>query len=227
MKTLATIAFDYLQCRAQVEEFRTCLGSKDELSEQNDILPFFRDRPQMAVLFGMFNRRIGLADRIAWEFDIFGDFACDLAVGEWDQGTYCLVEFEDAREDSVFKKKGQKATREWGPRFEHGWSQIIDWAHKLDTRSPSADLLARFGRYEIHYETVLVIGRDKHLNEGERQRLAWRNENVGFQMKQVLCMTFDELLRRFTGWLDFVEKTVTSVGLLKAAALPLPPGTPF
>src|SRR5262249_1702365 len=155
---LEAIAFDYALCRAQVEEFRAWLAANDELSERNDVLPFFRARPQMAMLLGMFNRHIALADRIAWEFDIFGDVACDLAVWEWGRGAYCLVEFEDARSNSIFAPSGKKATREWGRRFEHGVSQIIDWVHKLDTRSPSADLLARFGHYEISYEAILVIG---------------------------------------------------------------------
>jgi hypothetical protein len=114
MKKLDAIAFDYALCRRQVDEFRAWLAGKDELSERDDVLPFFRARPQMAVLFGMFNARIAWADRIAWEFDIFGDFACDLAVGESARGAYCLVEFEDARRESVFQQQGAKATRAWG-----------------------------------------------------------------------------------------------------------------
>ena len=150
MKNLEAILFDYALCRKQFEELRDWLAARDELSERHDILPFFRERPQLAMVLGSFNPRIGLVNRIAWEFDIFGDFACDLVVGEWERGEYCFVEFEDARHDSIFEKQGKKATREWARRFNHGYSQIIDWAHKLDGRSPSADFLARFGRYEIN-----------------------------------------------------------------------------
>src|SRR5262245_41387722 len=97
MKKLEEIAVDYALCRRQVEEFRSWLAGKEELSERDDVLPFFRARPHLALLFAMFNPwRIARADRIAWEFDIFGDFTCDLAVGEWDRGAYCFVEFEDA-----------------------------------------------------------------------------------------------------------------------------------
>ncbi|HEV3260056.1 MAG TPA: Shedu anti-phage system protein SduA domain-containing protein [Gemmataceae bacterium] len=198
MKKLEEIAFDYPRCRHQVEEFRSWLAGKDELSEQSEVLPFFRHRPQMAVLFGMFNPRIAWADQVAWEFDIFGDFACDLAVGEWGRGAYCFVEFEDARRDSVFQKQGAKATRQWGRRFDHGYSQIIDWAHKLDGRSPSADLLARFDRHEISFEAILVIGRDQHLDASEKQRLNWRNDNVAVNTKKIFSMTFDELLSQFS-----------------------------
>jgi hypothetical protein len=229
MKKLEEIAFDYALCRMQVEEFRAWLAANDELSERNDRLPFFRPRPQMAILFGMFNRHIELADRIAWEFDIFGDFACDLAVGEWGRRAYCLVEFEDARSDSIFARQGKKATREWGRRFEHGYSQIIDWAHKLDSRSPSADLLARFGHYEISYEAILVIGRDKHLDEGERQRLNRRNDNLAIKTKKVICMTFDELLSQFTtrlGMFSAVETAATAAAIAKLSGpAPSPPAS--
>jgi hypothetical protein len=39
MKRLEEIAFDYVRCREQVEEFRAWLATKDELSERNDIAP--------------------------------------------------------------------------------------------------------------------------------------------------------------------------------------------
>jgi hypothetical protein len=224
MKKLEEIAFDYALCRQQVEELRSWLAAKEELSERKDILPFFQERPQLAILFGTFNRKIGLADRVAWEFDISGDFACDLVLGEWARGAYCFVEFEDARSNSIFEQEGKKATRKWGRRFEHGYSQIIDWAHKLDGRTPSADLLARFGRYEINYEAVLVIGRDKHLDEGEKQRLNWRTDKIAINAKTILCMTFDELLSQFSLRLGILAAVETATA--KAAAIEAKPQDP-
>ncbi len=224
MKNLEQIAFDYSLCRQQVEEFREWLSGREELSERDDVLPFFRNRPQMSVLFGMFNRSIAWADRIAWEFDIFGDFACDLAVGEWARGAYCFIEFEDAKRESVFQKQGAKVTREWGRRFDHGYSQIIDWVHKLDGRSPSNDLLARFGRHEINFETVLVIGKDEHLDAGEKQRLTWRNDNVAVNTKKIFCMTYDELLSQFAvrlTALEAVERAVTAMGTIVKEITPI------
>lgn len=227
MKRLEEIAFDYALCRKQVEELRAWLAGKEELSERKDVLPFFRDRPQMAVLFGTFNsQRIALVDRIAWEFDIFGDFACDLAVGEWDRGAYCFVEFEDARKDSIFERQGKKATREWGRRFEHGISQIIDWVHKLGDRSLSADFLARFGRREISYEAVLVIGRDQHLDEGEKQRLSWRSDNLAINTKKIICMTFDELLSQFSVRLGMLSAVEAAAAAAQGSVPPLSPPPP-
>ncbi len=218
MKKLDPIAFDYPLCRTQFEDLRDWLAAKGDLSERDDVLPFFRARPHLAVLFGMFNPRIGWVDRIAWEFDLFGDFACDLVVGEWATGEYCFVEFEDAQTDSIFQKQGKKATREWGRRFDHGYSQIIDWAHKLDGRSPSPDLLARFGRYEINYEAAFVIGRDQYLDEGERQRLSWRSDKVAVNNKKVTCLTFDGLLRQLSVRLNTLLRVESAV-VAAAAAL--------
>ncbi len=211
MKNLAAVSFDYTLCRQQVEEFRSWLVEKDELSERDDVLPFFRERRHMAVLFGMSHKRIRWADRFATEFDIFGDFASDLVVGEWDRGAYCLVEFEDATRNSIFKKQGKKATREWGRRFDHGYSQIIDWIRKLDGRSPSTDLHDRFGQYEISYEAVLVIGRDSHMDDGEKQRLNWRSDKVSVNTRKVFCLTFDELLSQFSTRMNTLAAVETSV----------------
>ncbi|HYT87076.1 MAG TPA: Shedu anti-phage system protein SduA domain-containing protein [Gemmataceae bacterium] len=219
MKKLEEIAFDYPLCRKQFEEFQQWLATKGDLSERNDVLPFFRARPQLAVLFGTFNNRLAWPNRIGWEFDIFGDFTCDLVVGEWERGEYCFVEFEDAQHDSIFQRQGKKATREWGRRFDHGYSQIIDWAHKLDGLSPSADLLARFDRYEIGYEAAFVIGRDQHLDEGEKQRLNWRSDKVVVNNKKVTCLTFDGLLSRFSVRVNtfLAVETVTIAAATKAA----------
>jgi hypothetical protein len=219
MKALDVISFDFDLCRKQFEDFRGLLASKDELSESADVLPFFRARQHLALLFGKFNSRIAWADRIGWEFDIFGDFACDLVVGEWGRGEYCFVEFEDASGDSVFERRGKKATREWGRRFDHGYSQIIDWAHKLDDRSASADFLARFGVREIKFEAVLVIGRDKHLDPGEQHRLSWRTDKVLVNTKKVVCMTFDQLFSQFAVRLDIL----TAVDAAAKAATGPPP----
>ena len=217
MKRLEPFDFDFPLCRQQVGEIETWLKSKDELSEGNDIGPFFRDRPQMASLIGMTNSSISQLDRIAWEFDIFGDFRCDLAVGDWEKGAYCFIEFEDARKGSVFSTAGEKATREWGRRFEHGYSQIVDWAHKLDGLSRSQELLGRFGRYEVNYEMVLLIGRHHHLDEGERQRLRWRSDKVSVNTRKVHCMTFDGLLAQLLGRVAMLSAASAAVMVVERA----------
>jgi hypothetical protein len=149
------------------------------------------------LLCGRFDPTIGVADRVAWEFDIFGDFACDLAVGDWERKAYCFVEFEDASPASIFERQGKKASKEWSKRFNHGCSQIIDWFWKLADRTKGDDFLARFGERTITYEAILVLGRDQFLDAGERVRLAWRSDNMVVNSKHIRCLPFDQLLARF------------------------------
>ena len=49
-----------------------------------------------------------------------------MVVGDASSHAYCFIEFEDATETSIFKKT-PKLTPEWSPRFEHGFSQLVDW----------------------------------------------------------------------------------------------------
>lgn len=219
MKQFDPIAFDYHACRAQLDEFHTLLAAKTELAERGDVLPFFRDRRQLALLLGMFNIKIKRADRIAYEFDLFGDFACDLVVGEWASGSYCFIEFEDATENSVFEQKGVKATREWSRRFDHGFSQIVDWCHKLHGLDRSPDFETRFGRHTINFEAVLVVGRDQHLRAGEPGRLEWRTSYVTVNSKKVTCLTFDQLEAQLAVRLN-------SLFIMSSANPGAPPPTP-
>lgn len=202
MKILNAVDFNLQTCRTELAEFGVLLASKAELSEANDILPFFKVRRQLCLLLGVFNSRIGWADRVADEFDIFGDFACDLAVGQWDRRAYCFVEFEDGRENSVFHRQGAKATTEWARRFEHGYSQIIDWLFKLDDRNKSDDFVARFGGRAIDYEAILVIGRDQFVSVGDRLRMEWRNQKIVINSLRVHCITFDRLFLELSARLN-------------------------
>src|SRR5271156_3354035 len=125
MKNFKPISLDFPLWSLQLDAFEALLANNESLSERRDVLPFFKKHEQLAVMMGMFNLRILSVDRIAWEFDILGDFACDFAIGDKDRGAYCLIEFEDAKINSVFQKHSKKATREWGTRFDHGYSQAI------------------------------------------------------------------------------------------------------
>ncbi|MFO0863930.1 MAG: DUF4263 domain-containing protein [Gemmataceae bacterium] len=222
MKLFDTFTFDYEECRNQLEEFRTLMNNKSSLSEKSDVLPLFQKSRQLAWFFSSFNTRIRTVDRFAREFDVFGDFSADLAIGDSAAGEYCFIEFEDARTNSVFDRKGTKATRDWGARFDHGYSQIVDWIHKINSAACSTDNLKRFARYEIDYETVLVIGRNSHLDPSEVQRLKWRSNFVSVGGKKVHCITFDDLLSQFDAEMVTLS-TVEAYGKMKA--MPASPAT--
>jgi hypothetical protein len=56
------------------------------------------------------------------------------------------------------------------------------------------DMEARFGKRSIRYTGVLIIGRNQHLEAGERLRLEWRRDHVVVNSKHIVCVTYDELL---------------------------------
>jgi hypothetical protein len=173
--------------------FKNLLDGKPSLSERHDILPFFKKNKHLAALVGSYNPRINSFDRIATEFDLFGDYSCDLVIGDSTSHNFCFVEFEDASPRSVFTRKKGKATAEWSPRFDHRFSQILDWFAILEDQQRTAQFKNKFDSDVIQYVGLLVIGRRHHLDDAQYARLRWRSEQVQVGARQVNCITFDEL----------------------------------
>ena len=108
-----------------------------------------------------------------------------------------FVEFEDARPNSIFKKS--KPTPEWSPRFEHGFSQIVDWFYTLSDISQTKLFRDFFGTDLADYCGLLVIGRDAFLTDAMQARLRWRSQNTLIGGRPISIITFDQLLRNFRG----------------------------
>lgn len=193
MKTFDTLAFKPTRCREELDELGVLLDAQEELEERNDVLSFFRKRRQLSAFIGSYPPYLSNFDRIAYEYDLFGDFKADLVIGDSSSGWYCFVEFEDASSSSVFKRKRSKVTSEWSSRLEHGFSQVVDWFWKLSDMENSREFMDRFGRDYAGYEAIIVVGRQDHLDWKEQQRLRWRRDNVMIGSKHVHCVTFDEL----------------------------------
>jgi hypothetical protein len=192
MKNFLQLEFEPRICRSQLAELQQLLQSKESLSERDDILPFFRERPHLSAFVASYHPQINRFDRVAFEYDLFGDFTADLVVGDSIKKSYCFVEFEDARHNSIFLKSGRN-TPEWAPRFEKGFSQIIDWFWKLDDLEKTDDFENRFNGRSIDYMGLLIIGRNEYLEPREKKRLAWRQRNLIVNSKHIYCLTFDEL----------------------------------
>ena len=64
------------------------------------------------------------------------------------------------------------------------------------------DMEARFGKRSIRSTGVLIIGRDQHLQVGERLRLEWRQEHVVVNSKHIVCVTYDQLVEDLLFRLD-------------------------
>lgn len=55
-----------------------------------------------------------------------GAFRADVLLGSKQKNQFCIVEFEPGKEGVIFKKKPTKYP-EWSARFEHAFSQMVDW----------------------------------------------------------------------------------------------------
>ena len=139
---LEPVVFSYAKCLAEVREFQSFLGSRTTLKERDEISPFFKARDHLSAFLEVYNYRTVKFDRIGHEYPRFGDFECDLVVGDWSRRSYVFVEFEDAAPESIFVKKARN-TPSWSPRFEHGFSQIVDWFYKFATQRHLPDFEER------------------------------------------------------------------------------------
>jgi hypothetical protein len=187
---------DPKQCRIEIDAFGTLLGSTAELSEKHEIQPFFRTREQVSAFIGSLVRNMGPATQICFEYNFFGDYAADLVLGDKASRRFCIVEFEDGRLQSIFKPSPSGTTRVWSPRFEHGFSQIIDWYTMLDGMKQTPRFKRDFGDGHVRFSALLIIGRDAGLMDPyDRFRLDWRSDKVTVDSNTVSCVTFDELHR--------------------------------
>lgn len=209
MKIFQDLQFNRATFERELTDLKQLLSQKSSLKEKQDILPFFRERPHLSSRIGLLASNFLKADKIAFEYDLFGDFTCDLVVGDSQVGSYSFIEFEDAEENSIFSKKNSKFQPDFSNRFEHGYSQIVDWFYKLNHVS-SHDLNSRFHASTIQYQGILVIGRSHFLNNDLlKSRLRWRMNNVIVNSKHIQIFTFDELLELLTDRLQYYPVTVT------------------
>jgi hypothetical protein len=189
MSILPDFSFDIKQCLFELDDFKTLLDSDPELSEKKDILPFFSTHPNLSAYISSLFPEISVFNKLKHEFSIYQDFRCDLVAGDSISKTYCFIEFEDARNNSIFIQ-GQRQTPEWAPRFEKGYSQIIDWFWKLEEMQSTGDYTRKFGE-DSRYYGLLVIGRSGFLDSEKKTRLRWRMKKVIINSMPVYCMTFD------------------------------------
>jgi hypothetical protein len=188
MKSFKSIAFDPASFNKELGAFAALLKAKTELSEREDLLPFFRSSPNLTAMLGDLHPGITKVDLVAYEYDLFGDFACDFAVGDSRRNAYCFVEFEDAKKNSIFMPSS-RATSDWAVRFEHGFSQIVDWIYKLSDAEKSDAFEDRFGTRSIDAMYILAVGRSAFLSEPECRRILWRERHVVVHSQKIRCMT--------------------------------------
>jgi hypothetical protein len=193
MKHFDPLVYDQTTYERELAEFEHLLNNSTTLHEQADILPFFRDRKQLSARIASVVLSVNQVDRIAFEYDLFGDYVCDLVIGSTNTQEYCFVEFENASIDSIFTKKKGRYESYYSCRFEQGYSQIADWFYQLNDVSES-QITKRFNTAKINYYGVLIIGRSTFLSETEKKRLTWQRRHFVVNSQHILIYTFDQLL---------------------------------
>lgn len=201
MKDFIEIAFDAGLCRNELENFRLLLASKGSLSERGDLQPFFKQSRHLTAFMGDAVGKIGVAKQVAYEYELFGDFAADIVTGNREK-QFCFIELEDGDINSVLARVGGKATKEWSRRFEHGFSQLVDWFYQLDDFRKTDRFQKNFGYGHIDFVGLLLIGRNQEMDENDRKRLRWRTNRVIIDSHPMVCMTYDELYQELKDKLD-------------------------
>jgi hypothetical protein len=191
--SFVTVKFNLAQCKREVKEFGKLLKDHAELSEKYDILPFFRERDQLCAFLGTFVTDSGPAPELARECSFLGDFVADLFIGHRDHREFLAVEFEDGRKHSIFKPIRGRTTTEWSPRFDHGYSQLIDWFATLDDYKKTDKFRREYGIGHITFTGLLVVGRNSGVSSHDRIRLDWRSDKVIVDSHTITCVTFDDL----------------------------------
>ena len=198
-------------------------GTGDPLGETADIMPFLRTARDLAAYLGQVNAHLGDANLLAIEKPVLGNFRCDIAIGDSTAGQFTLIELEDARPNSVFEPVRGRDYPRWSRRFERGFSQLIDWAWRIDhERQPSVTLEAAFGTMDPRFHYLLVIGRDQWIGEAGRARLHWRRLHNGISGQRTTIWTYDDLLTFVRARLRAAERDAASLIKAGHALLPHP-----
>lgn len=132
----------------ELDDFAVFLAGHTTLDERRDVLPFFRAHRQLSLFLGSYDVKLEDYDRVAHEYRLWGQFTADLVVGDWSNKSYCFVEFEEAKRDSVFATT-RRQTREWGSVIERGYSQIVDWFWLLDAERDTQTYEMKFGARRV------------------------------------------------------------------------------
>jgi hypothetical protein len=202
MKSLDRLQFSAEQCQRELDSFEDLLKSNLVLGERKHITGFFRRNRQLSLLLGQYAPP-GPADVVADEFDVSGDFVADMIVGNSKSQTYCMVEFEEGAQNSIFTG-GNGKTRVFTSRFDRGFSQLVDWFCALDDQKKSDKFRDCFGIADVKFHGLLVIGRSSGFS-GNRDlsRFRWRRNHIIVDSHAVQCITYDQLCEELKGMLPY------------------------
>jgi len=192
VSSFESIKFDLKLADAELTSFKSWLAKETFVGEKA-IVAEIKARRHMACLLAS---TLGLPapDMIKFELTLKGMFRTDLVLGNDGQRKFGLIEFEDAEENSIFKK-GTTQYRYWAPRLEHGFGQILDWAWVRSDHPNDSVLLSGFGGAITASAYAVICGRDTSLrDEVERKRFRHRRDHLKVEGQPALVLTYDEMV---------------------------------
>ena len=186
------INFSFDIAEAELAAFKAWFAHKNFLGEK-EIMTELKSRLQMCALLAS-TGAIPAPDLIRFELTMLGLFRTDLVIGNSATRKFVLVEFEDAKANSIFQR-GTNQYRHWARRLEHGIGQVVDWAW-LRADNPSAVVLTEAFGGEIRYNAyVVVCGRDSSIAEGtERRRFEFRRHRMMIEGFPIQILTYDGMI---------------------------------
>ena len=186
-KDFTEVAFNHVQVKKELDQFRELLNSKKTLGER-EIQALFKASLHLTAYIGTTFGNIGVAKQVAYEFQILGDYGADIVFGNPEK-QFCFVELENGDADSVLERVGKKSTKEWSKRFEHGFSQIVDWFCHLDDFKKTDRFHKNFGYGHIDFVGLLLIGRNEGLDADDIRKAAVENTQCHCQLSP--CGLYD------------------------------------
>jgi hypothetical protein len=193
MSSFQSIKFDLKLADRELKSFKRWLTGVAFVGE-TAIVSEIKTRSHMACSLAS---TLGLPapDMIKFELALKGMFRTDLVLGNDSQRKFGLIEFEDAQEDSIFKR-GSRQYRHWSPRLEHGFGQILDWAWVRSDHPHDTVLLNGFGGVITASAYAVICGRDASLRDDvERKRFRHRRDSLRVEGQPALVLTYDEMVR--------------------------------
>jgi hypothetical protein len=224
-KDFTEVAFNHVQFKKELEQFRELLNAKRILGER-EIQELFKASLHLTAYIGTTLGNIGVAKLVAYEFQIMGDYGADIVFGNPEK-QFCFVELENGAPDSVLEKVGKKSTKEWSKRFEHGFSQIVDWFCHLDDFKKTDRFHRNFGYGHIDFVGLLLIGRNEGLDADDIRRLRWRTHHIVVNSHHVVCMTYDDLYKELPdGYERYSAAFTAETGPMQTSSASTPAPSP-
>jgi hypothetical protein len=192
MPLLAEVIPDSTLLLMEIEEFRQFLATNPQ-GEREQFLPFFGRHEQLCAFLATLNDQVSFGTHVRAELSLWGDFVCDLVVGNLDDGAFVLIVFEDAGRNSLFRPKPKRKNSVWGQRVEQAVSQLSDWLFRLNSEGPSDQMERDFGVRRINVMGLIVVGRSIDVTQYDRARLNWRSQNTIVGGSKLSIITYDDM----------------------------------